>query len=246
MISAAGYVLRVPKNRREILLRDDFGTWYSTAEPPAGEPVPRFDHSRRAPLIIFACFADSVITHIADGRKGNGAGRDLVVLNMKSIEPLARPIRFSELRKRCPSRLRAPLYRILSGGGKLPPKTLSAVVDIILSLQPDLAKRLGRFSERRAEYVSRLAEVSRTNLAIQKETLTAALQIAGLRADELLAWSPEAKEQRSFLDGLPQAYVREDSALISDFSTFRDSRLSGSFSFLQRCFKILQHTPPFA
>jgi hypothetical protein len=237
MISAAGYVLRVPKNRREILLREDFSTWYSTEEPPAGEPVPRFDHSKRAPLVVFACFSDGAITHIADGRKGNGAGRDLVVLNMKSIEPLGRPIRFAELRKRAPSRLRAHLDRILSTGGKLPPKTLGAVVDIILSLQPALANRLGRFSNRRTEAVSRLTEASLANLAIQKETLTAALQIAGLRADELLAWAPETSEPRSFLDGLPQAYAREDAALISDFSTLPGFEAIREFQFSAKVFQ---------
>jgi hypothetical protein len=30
MISSAGYVLMVPQDRREILLAEDFGSWYST------------------------------------------------------------------------------------------------------------------------------------------------------------------------------------------------------------------------
>jgi len=41
MISAAAYVLRVPENRHEILLRDEGGGWFSSEEPAAGEPVPR-------------------------------------------------------------------------------------------------------------------------------------------------------------------------------------------------------------
>src|ERR1035441_4338275 len=99
MISAAGYVLRVPENRRQILLREE-GRGRFSDEIPAGEPVARFDHSRRAPLVVFACFANKTITHIADGRKGNSAGRGLVVLNMRSLQPLDRPVRLSELRKR--------------------------------------------------------------------------------------------------------------------------------------------------
>ena len=219
MISSAGYVLMVPQDRREILLAEDFGSWYSTTEPASGEPVPRFDHSRRAPLVVFACFADGAITHVADGRKGNSAGRGLVVLTMRSIERLGRPIRFRELLEHAPARVRTHLARILSYGGKLPPKTLGAVVDILLDLQPDLANRLGRFSERWAGIVSRLSSTSRRNLALQKETLATALQIAGLAPEDVLAWSPATTEPRSFLDGLPQAYVREDAALISDFST---------------------------
>ena len=121
MISAAAYILRVPENRRRILLRDESGRgFYSKEEPAAGEPVPRFDHSRRAPLVVLACFEDDSITHIADGRKGHSAGRGLVVLNMRAIEPLERPILFSELRDLVPVRIRTHLNRILSSGGKLP------------------------------------------------------------------------------------------------------------------------------
>ena len=148
MISAAAYILRVPESRREILLRDQGGMgFYGDEEPPAGEPVPRFDHSRRAPLLVLACFEDDAITHIADGRKGHSAGRGLVVLNMRAIEPLERPILFSELRDLVPIRIRTHLNRVLSSGGKLPPKSLGAVIDAVLRLQPDLAPRLARFPE---------------------------------------------------------------------------------------------------
>jgi hypothetical protein len=237
MISAAAYLLRVPENRRQILLQEEGPGRFSDEEIPAGEPVPRFDHSRRAPLVVFACFATNAITHIADGRKGNSAGRGLVVLNMRSIEPLDRPIRFSELRKRAPSRIRTHLERVLSSGGKLPPKSLGALIDILLSLQPDLAARLGRFSERRTEIISRLAQTSRTNLALQKETLATALQIAGLGADELLNWSPETAEPRSFLEGLPHAYVREDAAVISDLSTLPGFEAIRSLQFAAKVFQ---------
>jgi len=38
--------------------------------------------------------------------------------------------------------------------------------------------------------------------------------------DALLEWRPASGPQRSFLDGLPGAKVREDAMLLADFSTF--------------------------
>ena len=72
MITAAAYVLLVPPDRRRILLAPDRS--YFTEEPAIAEPVPRFAHSSRAPLIVFCCFEKNAITHIADGRKGASAG----------------------------------------------------------------------------------------------------------------------------------------------------------------------------
>jgi len=244
MISAAAYILRVPENRRRILLRDESGRgFYSKEEPAAGEPVPRFDHSRRAPLVVLACFEDNSITHIADGRKGHSAGRGLVVLNMRAIEPLERPILFSELRDLVPVRIRTHLNRILSSGGKLPPKSLGAVIDAVLSLQPDLAPRLARFSEHRSAMISRLTPAARINLSLQKETLTTALSIAGIETEELLAWSPETPQPRSFLEGLPQAYVREDAAIISDFAALPGFDAIGNLPFAAKVFQKTSFPP---
>lgn len=218
MITAAAYVLKVPPDRREILL-DGPVTPFSPQEPIVAEPVARFDHSRRAPLIVLACFAYGSITHIANGWKGASAGTGLVRLNMRSLQALDRPIEFSELVSRAPSRVRAHLQRALSNGGKLPPKSLGAVIDALIDLQPDLSERLARFSERRAEFIRGLTEPERENLALQKETLTAALEIAQIGTEHLLAWSPGTSHgRRSFLEGMPGAYVREDAAIMTDFS----------------------------
>jgi hypothetical protein len=94
MITAAAYVLKVPENRRNILLGGPFPL-FSPEQAAVAEPVPKFDHSRRAPLIVLACFSEGAITHIASGRKGASAGTGLVRLNMRSLEPLARPIEYA-------------------------------------------------------------------------------------------------------------------------------------------------------
>ena len=56
-IQAAGYVLNVPPDRRELLLEEaEHGGSYYSSDPFVAEPVPAFHHSRRAPLVVFASF----------------------------------------------------------------------------------------------------------------------------------------------------------------------------------------------
>lgn len=219
-IAAAGYVLKVPSERREVLLNEaeNGGSFYRSA-PFVAEPVPNFDHSRRAPLVVFASFEDGKITHIADGKRGASAGTGLARLNMQDLKPLTRPIPFEELKSGVPKRIHAHLERVLSGGGILPPKTLGAFVDRIVELDASVGGRLARYSERRREALRRFEPRAKENLAFQKETLGIALEISGISRDELLAWQPAESSQQSFLDGLPGAQVREDAMLLADFST---------------------------
>jgi hypothetical protein len=236
MIAAAAYVLKVPKDRREILLETEYSR-YSGDGFTVAQPVPQFDHSRRAPLIVFASFAEGAITHIADGRKGASAGTGLVRLNMSDLEPLTRPVKFRTLINRSPARVRAHLRKILPAGGKLPPKSLGAVIETLLDLEPDLTKRLSRFSDRRAELLRKLTPTARMNFAIQKETVATALEIAQIGTEELMAWAPAEGEQRSFLQGLPQAYVREDAMLLADFSNVPGFEAVSTLPFAAKVFQ---------
>lgn len=218
-VVAGGYVLNVSSNRREILLdeAENGGSFYSSS-PYVAEPVPSFKHSRNAPLIVFASFADGEITHIANGKRGISAGTGLTRLNMQNLEPLGRPIAFGELKSGVPKRVRAHLGRVLAGGGILPPKTLGAFVDRIIELDASVSGRLARYSERRHQALRRIAPRANENLAFQKEALGIALEISGIPKDELLAWQPVGSSTQSFLDGLPGAQVREDVMLLTDFS----------------------------
>lgn len=219
-ISAAGYVLKVPPARRGVLLHEaEHGGSFYRSKPFVAEPVSNFEHSRRAPLIVFASFEDGMITHLADGKKGASAGTGLVRLNMQDLKALDRPIAFDELKSGFPKRLQAHLERVLTGGGILPPKTLGAFVDRIVELDSSVGGRLARFSERRRKALRRFEPRAKQNLAFQKETLGIALEISGIPRDEVLAWQPVDGARQSFLDGLPGAQVREDAMLLADFST---------------------------
>ena len=219
-IKAAGYVLHVPPDRRELLLEEaeHGGSYYSFA-PSVAEPVPTFHHSRRAPLVVFASFEDEKVTHIADGKRGTSAGTGLARLNMQDLKPLVRPIEFEELQSDVPRRLQRHLKRVLTGGGILPPKTLGAFVDRIVELDASVGGRLARYSERRREAWRQFESRAKENLAFQKETLGISLEIGGISRDELLEWQPVDGSPQSFLDGLPGAQVREDAMLLADFST---------------------------
>lgn len=236
MISAAAYVLSVPELRREVPLADRHSR-FAPQNPVIAEPVPNFDHSRRAPLIVLASFEAGAVTHVADGRRGASAGTGLVRLNIRSLVPLSAPIQFTELINRAPRSVRHHLDRILNSGGKLPPKSLGAVVNALIDIDPSLSERLTRFSERRAELIARLSNQEQENLALQKEALATALEIGGFNAEEVLSWSPTPSTPQSFLDGLPEAYVREDAAIISDFTALPGFEAVRSFNFAAKVFQ---------
>ena len=218
-VKAGGYILRVPDHRRKLLLEEvEHGESFYRSTPFVSEPVPVFDHSRRAPLAVFASFEDGFITHIADGRKGQSAGTGLVRLNLEDLQPLTRPVSFDEVLSGTDRRVRHHLKRRLDEGGLLPPKSLAAFVDRITELNPTIGSRLARFSARRAQVLRDLQPRARENLAYQKEALGLALEIAGLPREDLLYWQPSDRGQQSFLDGLPGAQVREDTMLLADFS----------------------------
>ena len=218
MTKAAAYILLVPTSRRQLLLDAyDEPSMYSS-KPAVTEPVPRFEHSRRAPLIVFCSFQNGHITHIADGRKGASAGTGLVRLNLASLEGLSSPVPLKAVLDRSPNRFRRHLKKRFEGGGKLPPKSLGAFVDTVLLLEPSMGDRLERFSKRRAESLAQLTPRGRSNLAQQKEALSTALDIAGIGSEEVLAWRPAGGQTRSFLEGMPRVHLREDAVLISDYA----------------------------
>lgn len=217
MIAAGGYVLLVPENRRERLIFEN----EVIGRHVIGEPVPEFDHSRRAPLIILATFEDGAITHIASGKKGTpgSGGTRMVRLNLKDMQALKPPIQFADLIKKAPNRVKPHLERVLKQGGLLPPKTLAATIDVLLEIVPNLDSRLARFSARRDEVLRRITPRQKENLAVQKETVSVALRIAGMDTEEVLSWTPAAEGRASsFLEGLPGAILREDAMIIADFN----------------------------
>lgn len=197
-------------------MHNEFGSSYG--EWSIAEAVPSFNQSRRSPLIVLLSFDDGKITHIADGRKSISAGSGLSRLNMKNLEQLKEPVAFETLLRKVSGRSLENLQRVLYVGGVLPPKTMADTVNALVELDPSLSRRLSRFSESRAQKIASIPKRSRENLAFQKESLTAALDVAGLSSEPVLGWSP-GEEPTSFLDGLEQTYAREDVMLHADLTS---------------------------
>jgi hypothetical protein len=218
MAAASAYVLHIPEGRRAIILdRAEENQYFPGIK--AAEPVGKFSHGRNTALIVLASFRDGAITHIANGRKGASAGTGLVRLNMTEFQRLEQPLPLAELVDLVSPRFRAPLRRVLDSGGLLPPKTFAAVVDALMQRDAGLASRLAQFSERRVQAIRNLNAAERANLAIQKESLALALDIAGIPRERILPWSPTSDKPTSFLEGLPAARVREDVMIIKDFTS---------------------------
>jgi hypothetical protein len=146
------------------------------------------------------------------------AGTNLVRLNMQSMEAIKPAITFAKLYKNLPEKYKKHLKRVEEEGGLLPHKTALAVVAVLEKLDSTLGQRLKRLSESRARQIHALGPQRRRNLALQKEALSAALEITGISTHELLEWSPTEATPRSFLDGLQQVRVREDVMLHADLA----------------------------
>lgn len=214
MTSAAGFIFIPPKERRQILLNPPRS--FFSSDVSIAEPVGRFNHSRNAPLLVFGCFQDGKVTHVAEGRKGASAGTGLVRLNLTDLTELNAPISLKKIEKKLPTRVRRHFQDRAKSGGLLPPQTFRAVVDVLIQHDDSLKSRLGRFSERRRTILHRMSDHSREILAIQKESVATALKLTGLDSREVLDWSPSNEKPRSFLDDLPEASVREDVMILAD------------------------------
>ena len=215
MADAAGYVLKVPYDRREPLLEAHEDGRY------IGEPVSSFSHSNTAPLIAFVNFDGGGISHLAEAHKGRSAGTDLVTLVLEKLTRLETTIPFHELLDQLPKALRKAATSRFENGGLLPPATFEAIVDIIRRSAPESRGLLDVFSSERRRALARLTSRARYVLAQQKETVATALHLAEMDRKPLMSWTPPphiAPAEMSFLDGLSQVRLREDAMIVSDLA----------------------------
>ena len=213
---ANGYVLNVALPRRAVLLHArDWGS-------AVAESVPDFTHRRSHPLICFVSFSDGVITHVAEGRRGHQGGTSLRRLNLLRMTKLGTPVPYEAVLPILPLRFRHHVETRFADGGLLPPGSFGAFVDAVRTLLPESNRLLERFSESRRRLIADLSREVRTALAYQKETVATALTLAGIERQKLQDWRPHLENGRvkSFLDGLSEAYLREDQMVINDLGTF--------------------------
>lgn len=109
---------------------------------------------------------------------------------------------------------------MFQSGGLFTPKAFESAIDAVLAVSEEARPLLQRFSRLRRELVARLSTETRRALGEQKEAVLSALAFAGLDRREIHEWSPPSEGQpTSFLDGLPNAVMREDAMIVNDLVT---------------------------
>lgn len=207
-----GYFLKIPYSRRDVFMGSVESKFFA-------EPVPRISHGRGSPLIVFVSSNEGEITHIASGRLGVNAGTGLRRLNLENIHTPKIQLKTTDILTRAPANVRRHISGIFKNGGVLPPKSFSAVVDAIYSIDSEISSLLTRYGTQRREAIANLSESVIESLAAQKEAIGSALNFAGLDRSPLLEWTPTRDKQPiSFLDDLPRAYLREDQMIFNDLN----------------------------
>ena len=210
-----GYVLKIEKKRHSTF-KDSVEEWGQFSEA-----VPKFSKGNGSPFVVFIANHENVFTHVALGKGGIQAGTGLRKLKLDRIGALKKPIKFTELVASVAPSLKTHIIRVLDEGGILPPKSFLAVVSAIHALNPEIHPLLVRFNERRTFAIGKLGQKTVEALAVQKESLSTALQLADLDRRPLLEWEPsQSIVKNSFIDGLPKAYLREDEMIFNDLQHF--------------------------
>jgi hypothetical protein len=203
---AAALIVRLTNERRTLFL--ERGEAFS-------EPVRDFEYSRNRPLIAFIADESGSMTHLARAKKGNTAGTDLRKLHLTEALELSRPVAVSEITDLIDARLRKWVTRAFEMGGLLTEKSFQGVVEALRTLLPETNGALSRFSRDREARLESLSENARVQLAEQKEAVLTAMAVAGIDRRVLQGWDSQG-EVTSFLDGLEQVRLREDSMIIND------------------------------
>jgi hypothetical protein len=211
MSGAAGYIVVLSEARTEVF---EHQRWIG---PLFAEAVPEFQHSHTAALICFISTKRGWITHVAQGTRGVRAGTGQRRLNLTDILPVKKPIATKDIKKQVGARVRRHVADRLTKGGMLPPKSLEEFVDVVIGLAPSLRAILIKYGSERKARIRQLSEGARRSLGAQKEAVNSALYIAELNRRPLLNWTPTgAAAPKSFVEGLPEARLLEDSMVWHD------------------------------
>lgn len=200
-----GYILKLKSERSNLF----------DGSKSFAEPVPYI--SGGSPLIVFISSSDGMISHVASGKLGMSAGTGLRKLNITDIQGLLRPLSFEEITENAPATVRYHLKHFFTNGGIMSPQSFKGVIESLSILDSASTYMLNRFSESRRLAIDALPEESIVPLAAQKEAVSTALHISGIKRELLLDWSPIQNEKpKSFLEGLPSVYLREDAMISND------------------------------
>jgi len=181
------------------------------------EPVPEFSHPRHVPLVCFITNESGKITHIGLGKHGVRAGTDLRRLNIENIFELKKPVSAIKIANTTGSRVKSHLINKINSGGLFSPRSFEEFLSAFLKESPETISFLDKYSKSRQLRISRLSKSVKKSLAEQKEAVLTAMNIAGIDKGNAQGWDyDEAEKPSSFLDGITQVRLREDSMIIND------------------------------
>lgn len=218
-MSADIYILIVARNRRETLLDT------LDRRRGAAEAVPDFSRTAGATsMVVLASFETGYITHVADGRKGVRAATELVRLNLDDLEKLNCRVKFSDILKKVKNKCKRHVKIRFEAGGVLPPASRSDVATIVSNMNPEIEYRLQKLLPRRTEFLRSLNGREIENLALQKDTLNTAFNIADISKNSNLWWQVPGGGSgiSSYLDGMPKKVIREDAMIVNDLHQLPD------------------------
>lgn len=185
------------------------------------EPVSEFDYSRNIPLICFIMNHSGLITHIGLGSRGMSAGTDLRKLNIEDIYELKSPVLAIEIANLSAPKVKYNISFKVKHGGLLTRVSFEEFLKYFLEKAPDVVPILGKYTEERSRRIDKLSQPAKRSLAVQKEALLTALNIAGIDRDNIRGWDYDEKlGPTSFLDGISHVTLREDSMIVNDLSNF--------------------------
>jgi hypothetical protein len=215
MNDAAGYVFLVPEDRVE-----DYLHQIQTIGDRFGEPVSEFELSRRFKMVCLVSTKPGLITYIGRGTRGIAAGTGLRRLNILDSQLLQTPLEIKPLIELARQRFRPYLQKALETGGLIPPGTFEELRRVLRERYRDASGLIERFSSARPPEIRLMSRRAESVFTLEKESVVAALSLAGVPTDPLTEWAPSTGHLPSFLSSIPSTRLREDQMIIHDLQTF--------------------------
>ncbi len=215
MSDAAGYVFLVPQDRVENYLHQ-----IQTIGDRFGEPVSEFELSRRIKMTCLVSTKPGFITYIGRGTRGIAAGTGRRRLNVLDSQLLQMPIEIEPLIQLSRQRFRPYLQKALQAGGLIPPGTFEELRRVLGERYREASGLIERFSSARPPEIRQMSRRAESVFTLEKESVVAALSLAGVPTEQLTEWAPPTGQLPSFLSSIPSARLREDQMIIHDLQTF--------------------------
>jgi hypothetical protein len=231
MPNASGYFLTLSDNR--------YGSFKGRLYETFAEPVPEFKHSRNIPLVCFIANKEGDITHIGTGKRGVLAGTDLRRLNVNEIFRLKNPIAALDIATATNNnKVKHYLVGKVKNGGLIANKSFEAFLAVFLKNATEAIPILDKYTDSRRIRIESLTASEKKSLAEQKEAVLTAMNIAGIDRISTQGWDyHEGESPSSFLDGIPQVKLREDSMIINDLTNIPGFNLIKTTKYSASIFK---------